>query len=300
MSTPDMTRLVVSKSPAVRGATAYLFLAFGMAWIPWSIAWLGGVTPANLVGFQLALLPGVFAPAASAWIVRKWITHEGFVDAGLTVRLSYWRYYLFALLSPLIVALVIVALAVGLGVSEPDFSLQRALRALSLDVGPAFSAASWFWLALPLGLLGQSILVTPLLWGEEFGWRGYLQVRLFARRPLLAAVTTGLIWGVWHYPVILMGYQYPDHPVLGLLTFPVTTIFLSIIFGWLRLKTGSVWSASLAHAATNAAGGSLIVLLFWGGPNWILVAYVGVLGWVPLAALCAWILLTGRLQLREP
>jgi len=88
--------------------------------------------------------------------------------------------------------------------------------------------------------------------------------------------------------------------VLGLLTFPVTTIFLSIIFGWLRLKTGSVWSASLAHAATNAAGGSLIVLLFWGGPNWILVAYVGVLGWVPLAALCGWILLTGRLQLREP
>ena len=70
---------------------------------------------------------------------------------------------------------------------------------------------------------------------------------------------------------------------------------LSIIFGWLRTRTGSIWPASLAHSATNAVGGSLTLLLFTGGPNWIFVSYVGVLGWVPLGILCAWIVLTGQL-----
>ena len=45
-----------------------------------------------------------------------------------------------------------------------------------------------------------------------------------------------------------------------------------------------------------AVGGSLTLLLFTGGPNWIFVSYVGILGWVPLGVLCAWIVLTGQLR----
>jgi hypothetical protein len=144
-----------------------------------------------------------------------------------------------------------------------------------------------------------ALVATPILWGEEFGWRGYLQIRLLGHRPLLAAVSTGLIWGVWHYPINLRGYNYPDQPILGLFVFPVGAILLSIIFGWLRLRIGSVWSASLAHSATNAIGGSLTMLLFMGGPNWISVSYLGLLGWVPLGALCAWIVFSGQLKLES-
>ncbi len=89
-----------------------------------------------------------------------------------------------------------------------------------------------------------------------------------------------------------MGYQYPDHPLLGLLVFPVTTALWSIIFGWLRQASGTVWTAILAHSATNATGGSLTLLLFLGGPNWIFVCYAGLLAWVPLAAVCVWIIST--------
>jgi membrane protease YdiL (CAAX protease family) len=142
-------------------------------------------------------------------------------------------------------------------------------------------------------------VATPILWGEEFGWRSYLQLRLLGQRPVLAALTTGLIWGVWHFPLILRGYNYPDHTILGLFVFPVSTMLLSIIFGWLRLRTGSIWSSSLAHAATNVIGGSLTLLLFVGGANWISVSYLGLLGWLPLGALCAWIVFTGQLKL-EP
>jgi CAAX protease family protein len=284
---------------AKHGVAVYLVLAFSMAWISWSIAWFAGVNAENLLKFQMAILPGTFAPAIAAWLVRKWVTQEGFVDAGLRLTPFRARYYVFAILLPFAVVATIVMLAMILGSSRPDWSVQRALRVLMLGIsGSAHVPATpaHFWLVLPLLLPLQSILVTPLLWGEEFGWRGYLQIRLFARRPLLAAFATGLIWGVWHYPLILMGYQYPHNPLLGLIVFPVSTILLSIIFGWLRLRSGSIWSTCVAHSATNAIGGSLIFLLFSGGPNWILVSYLGVFGWLPLAAVSAWILITGRLN----
>jgi membrane protease YdiL (CAAX protease family) len=152
------------------------------------------------------------------------------------------------------------------------------------------------WLAIPIQLMVTSLIATPILWGEEFGWRSYLQLRLFGERPLLAALVTGLIWGVWHFPLIIRGYNFPDHPVTGMLIFPVGTILLSIIFGWLRLRTGSIWASSLAHSATNVIGAGITTLLFMGGANWILVSYLGPLGWVPLGALSAWIILTGQLR----
>jgi membrane protease YdiL (CAAX protease family) len=141
-----------------------------------------------------------------------------------------------------------------------------------------------------------SLFSTFILWGEEFGWRGYLQIRLFSSRPLLAAVIAGIIWGIWHYPINIRGYNFPEHPILGLLVFPVSTVMLSIIFGWLRLRTASIWAPSLAHAATNSVGGSLTILLFAGGPDLLFVSYLGLLAWIPLGALCLWIIFTGRLK----
>ena len=149
---------------------------------------------------------------------------------------------------------------------------------------------------LVLQAMVTSLIATPLLWGEEFGWRGYLQIRLLSHRPLLAAVATGIIWGIWHIPLNLRGYNFPERPILGLFAFPVSAVLLSIIFGWLRLKTESVWSASLAHAATNAIGGSLTMLLFVGGASSYLVTYLGLLGWIPLGIVCAWIVLSAQLQ----
>ncbi len=73
-------------------------------------------------------------------------------------------------------------------------------------------------------------------------------------------------------------------------------MLLSVVFGWLQGWAGSVWAPSLAHAATTAVGGSLLTLLFLGGPIWIFASYLGILGWVPLGVLCLWIVFTGRLR----
>jgi len=281
-------------SKTSRGITAYLLLSFGGAWALWLAALPFGISPQSPL-FQLLLLPGGFAPAVAAFIVRRWVTGEGFADAGLRPNLRHWHPYALGLLWPLAGVLAVVGLAGALGIAEPDPTLGRALSVLAPgEVAPPLPPL--LWAVVPVQLLVFSVLIAPVLFGEEFGWRGYLQKRIFVGRPLPAAVATGLIWGAWHYPLVLAGYQYPDDRLLGLFVFPVSCVLLSVVFGWLQDRAGSVWAPSLAHAATNAVGGSLLTLLFLGGPNWVFVSYLGILGWVPLGALCLWIVLTGRLR----
>jgi membrane protease YdiL (CAAX protease family) len=284
---------------ASRGITVYLLLSFGGAWALWlTAALMFDVSPQSPL-FQLLLLPGGFAPAAATLVVRGCVTGEGFADVGLRPNLGHWRPYAFGLLWPLAGVLAVVGLAVLLGVSSPDPTLGRALSVLAPDE-EAPPLPPFLWAVVPVQLLVFSVLIAPVLFGEEFGWRGYLQKRLFGGRPLPAAVGTGLIWGAWHYPLVLAGYQFPDDRLLGLAVFPVSCVLLSIVFGWLQERAGSVWAPSVAHAATNAVGGSLLTLLFLGGPNWIFVSYLGILGWVPAGVLCLWIVLTGRLRTGRP
>lgn len=281
-----------------RGVVAYLLLSFGMAWTLWEAAFRLGLGPASPY-FQLAILPGAFAPAVAALMVRAWVTHEGFGDAGWRPNLRRaWGYYLLAWFYPLAAVAIISVLATGLGLAEADLTLGRAADAwLGEAAKPAAPYLLWL---LPPQLLLNALLATPLLWGEEFGWRGYLQLRLYPGRPLLAALATGVIWGLWHLPVNLRGYNFPGHPVLGMLVFTVSTILLSIFFGWLRQRTDSIWAPSLAHAATNAVGGSLMLLLFFGGGDPLYVAYLGILGWVPLGILAGWIAWRGYPRGRAP
>ncbi len=278
-----------------KGVLSYLALTFGAAWGLWAIPLRLGLQPRD-PRFQLAILPAAFAPALAAAIVRRWVTGEGFDDAGLRPNLRSWRLYLLAWPYPLVVAGFILVLTTALGLAQPDWSLQRALQALG---APPDALPLPGRLLLPL-MAAQSLLTgllaTPILLGEEFGWRSYLRLRIAPERPLLAAVATGVIWSLWHLPLNLRGHDFTDHPLLWPAVFTVTTILLSIFFGWLRQRTDSVWAPSLAHAATNAVAGSLSLLLFFGGPNPIFVGSAGALSWLPLGALCLWIARRGGWQ----
>lgn len=239
---------------------------------------LGFGQPVHSPIVQLAILPGTLSPAIAAFIVRKWITREGFADAGLNPVLTRWRYYLVAWLLPLLVVTNIIILAIVLGILGPDLTVT-------------------FFTTLAIQLTVGAFLAMFVLLGEEFGWRGYLQLRLCPRNPLIAAVATGIIWTLWHYlPINFSGHSFSDQSVLGMLVFTITSILLSIIFGWLRVKTGSIWAPSLAYAVTNTVGKSLSFSLYGGDPNWIFLSYFGIFAWLPLGTLCVWIILTNQLR----
>jgi membrane protease YdiL (CAAX protease family) len=283
-----------------KGIFWYLLIAFVPAWLMWEGAILLGLNPSNPITFQFVALPGAFCPAVASIVVRKWITREGFADAGLRLNLRRgWRFYLVGWLLPIPVIAIIIGLSVAFGVASPDFSFHSAFDRFSqmMPGTQVPSVPAGFAIGLPFLLLAQSLVFSPLLWGEEFGWRGYLQLRLFPSRPLAAAVATGIIWGVWHLPINIQGYNFPGHPVIGMFVFTVSTIVLSIVFGWLRRRTGSVWASSLAHAATNSVGGGMLTLLF-AGADPLFVGYLGLLALIPLGALAIWIAASGQLKAR--
>lgn len=278
--------------------TAFLAIAFGLAWAVWAIGlWVTGLSGAALLGIsgQAVVLPGAFAPAVAAIVVRKWVTREGFADAGLRPNLRYgWPYYLVALLWPFVAASLVVLLAFASGVGDPDLSFAGETAALSPQETADAGAAPGSLMVVVVGLLLSSVLSVPLLWGEEFGWRGYLQGRLFPRRPLLAVLSTGLVWGVWHYPLVFAGYgTFSEERTAGLVVYPLLGALFAVFFGWLMERGGSVWAPSLAHSAHNTAFGWLLLVLFAGGSGlataiWLIL--------VPYAALCSWIVLAGKLE----
>jgi CAAX protease family protein len=102
----------------------------------------------------------------------------------------------------------------------------------------------------------QSVLLAPFLaiviaFGEEYGWRGYLQNELFKMGRVRGVLLLGVIWGAWHWPLILMGYNYPGHPLLGLLLMTLYTTGLAVVLGYAVLRTGSVLLSSYLHALNN-------------------------------------------------
>lgn len=102
----------------------------------------------------------------------------------------------------------------------------------------------------------QTVLVGPFLglllaFGEEFGWRGYLQWQFIRLGKVRGILLLGIIWGIWHYPVILMGHNYPGEPVWGIILMTGYTIALAFILGHVMFKTGAIWLVAFLHAVNN-------------------------------------------------
>ncbi len=132
-----------------------------------------------------------------------------------------------------------------------------------------------FMAALALG----PFLHLPWVFLEELGWRGWL-VPVLARRwgAARGSVVASLLWGLWLAPLVALGFNYPDQPVLG----PVWMCGLAVIFGtwasWSRLQSGSLWPAVAAHAMFNAGGIAAGHLL--DGTNGLLFGLTGLTGWL--------------------
>src|SRR5205085_10078765 len=85
--------------------------------------------------------------------------------------------------------------------------------------------------------------------------------------------------------LILVGFEAYENRAIGLAIFPVFTILQSILQGWLRQRTGSIWTSCVAHSAANGIGGSVTAYLFLGGGHFLLTSHAGVLGCTPLRIL---------------
>lgn len=119
--------------------------------------------------------------------------------------------------------------------------------------------ASMTGMSLPLMMVvitAQSLILGPFLglvitFGEEYGWRGYLQPALVKIGRIKGVLLVGIIWGIWHWPVIWMGYNYPGQPILGSLLMVLFCIGLAFMLGYSVLKAKGIWIAAFLHALVN-------------------------------------------------
>ena len=89
--------------------------------------------------------------------------------------------------------------------------------------------------------------------GEEIGWRGFLVPELSRTMSFTAtAFVSGIIWSVWHYPLLVFGSYNNGTPTwYGLTCFTVMVVALSFVFAWIRLKSGSLWTGAILHGSHN-------------------------------------------------
>lgn len=272
---------------------AALFFAFGGKW----------GSPASLA----MAASYMFVPMIIAIIVQKVIYKEHIKKPlGISFKLNRW--FLVAWLLPPFIAFATIGVSLLLpGVEyspEMEGLLERfesVLTAEQLQQMEKQAEALPFhpiWIGLLLGLIAGVTINAVAGFGEELGWRGLLQREFGYMGFWKSSAIIGVIWGIWHAPIILQGHNYHQHPLTGVLMMTLFVMLLAPIFSYVRLKANSVIAAAIIHGSLNATGGlSLMVIK---GGNDLTVGVTGLAGFIVLAFVNIGLLLYDRLLTKEP
>jgi CAAX protease family protein len=113
------------------------------------------------------------------------------------------------------------------------------------------------WISIVMGIVltgtyGMIRSVSSAL-GEEIGWRGFLVPELSKTASFTAtSLISGIVWSLWHYPVLIYGDYNAGTPTwYGLTCFTVMVISISFVFAWMRIKSGSLWTGAILHGSHN-------------------------------------------------
>jgi len=270
----------------IKKVALFLGLTFALTYLLAFVYFRAGgtVEPPGILIFGVTYM---FMPTLCVIIVHKLI-YKSPMKGPLRINFQPNRWFLVALLLPLVLAVATFGVALLFpGVTfAPD--TQDNFRYLLLKpehLGIEITANRFTWAVLLLlaqGLL-TAITVNALAgFGEDLGWRGFLQRELDALGFWKASVLIGVVWGLWHAPLIVQGFNFPQHPWTGVLLMTVGSTLLAPLFAYVFLKSNSVIAASILHGSTN--GFSIFATMGLDGGNDLLVGVLGLAGIIVLVA----------------
>lgn len=280
----------------------FTVLACGLAWLVALPLWLGDGLAEPFAGVLLPVM--MLTPAVAALIVTFALSTPARGERarflGLwplrPARRIVWLLVAAWLVPPVLVAAsILVSAALGfvqLDLTFGGFAVELEKAVPPGSPVPPVEVVVFAQIAMiPLAALLNAIPA----FGEELGWRGWLVPALRPLGTWPALLISGVIWGAWHSPVILLGYNFGRTDITGVLLMIGGCVAWGILLGWLRLRSASVWPAVIAHGALNAAGG-LVVIFAAAQPDLGLAGPLGVAGWIVLAVVIGVLALTGQFR----
>ncbi len=302
----------VQFTPKVRWGRVALFYGLAFGWVclvAGALFVLGqrnlsGVAGPTVVTTVLALLY-MPAPLVAALIVERLDGRPPLIRSTLD------RFWLRLPRLALVVALVVAAVLLGMiGVTWLAGNLlglpgagtvlfgQQDLVANALTLVPAMHAdqvaalnasipSFWGVVGLAFGgaVLAGFTINGVFAFGEEYGWRGWLADELRPLGVFWANVLTGVLWGVWHAPLILMGFNYGSYRTLGPAFMVALCIPFSFVLWRAREVTGSLLAPAVLHGAFNGFAGVFLILLVDANP--LIAPPVGLIGAAVFALVAA-------------
>jgi uncharacterized protein len=243
----------------------------------------------NTLGSMAMAVVYMYMPALSTVILHRWVFREPVVGPlGVSFRLN--RFWLHAWLLPPLLAIAAFGVSLlmpgtsyspgmdglfarieGLVPPEKMSEVRRQMAAL-----PVHPVALAFFQALGAGPTINAVAA----FGEELGWRGFLHRELAPLGFLRSSAIIGVVWGLWHAPLILEGHNYPQHPALGVAMMTVFCVLLAPLLAAARIHGKSVIAAAVMHGSINATAGLAIVLL--SGGNDLTTGLTGAAGFIVL------------------
>jgi membrane protease YdiL (CAAX protease family) len=290
---------------------SFLALAMGFSWGTAGIGYMLGVRSTEHSGYVVVAALCMLGPALAALVQQRLLDREPWSGLGLTLKGTRWPVFVFTVLVGIaIVPLFLLAVHLLGSASgweafgQASITTER-LHIAFLELGSAMGRADVVEAQLdkiagiPAGLVLLAALLSsvvaaftvnlPFMLGEELGWRGYLWQRSAHWPGMQRVLFTGVVWGLWHAPLIAMGHNYPGYPVIGIGMMVVFCTVLALLFDWTRSRSGSIWSACVLHGIINGSAGAA-GLFAWGGHP-LVGSVVGVAGMVAMAGLGALVLL---------
>jgi len=255
----------------------YLFLLF--AYLPMIAVGLviknqaGGIvqtaTDSNAIFAAFLSAGAMLIPMLAVIFTQLLFKEKVFSGCGVSLRFNRWWWIGWVLMPVIAFATLGASLLMpGEALASDSEVVQQAMEQMG-GIGP------WGFIALTVlsGMLAGATINAVFAFGEELAWRGFLYKEFKGKKFLIVALIIGVIWGFWHFPLILNGHNYPQHPVLGVFLMVIMCVLLTPILMFFRKKSGSVIVPAVMHGTFNAVMGISNILvepandLLIGGPG---------------------------------
>ena len=291
-----------------RKEIVFVGLSLVLAWLVALPLWLSQSRPTWLI--QVTALVMMPMPTLAAIITHRiYHSDKPFIDVtalrdGKPLTVLWWCCVAsFSVVIQLIATIMVGALSGAGNFSFSDAAIRARLPhvpGVSSALDPSTLPPAWLLLVIALvsGIIGGFSFNAIAALGEEVGWRGWWASQRQGQNFWVNAVVIGTIWGLWHLPINMVGYNYPGvNRVAACSMFVVYCICAGSLLLELRNRSHSIYPAAVAHSTINGLVGICALFMDSSPTMWLVYSPTGVVGCVILVVIT---LVLRRIPARPP